>query len=182
MEDYISIMMAPNSELRLKWVLTSFTGFLIMNSDLKKIKKNLRYYRTRYTLQFLVNIAVHYLHLFLSIFSYTHCSFCLFSLGHPPSGMGIICSSDNGCMYVENPRFNLFSSCHLHESSAIIEKRSLKPHMLPGIALELEKRIFKQFVRETFRSLLSNSRSFPEKVHSRKHQFFPGQSLRQHAL
>ena len=26
-----------------------------MNSDLKKIKKNLRYYRTRYTLQFLVN-------------------------------------------------------------------------------------------------------------------------------
>jgi len=140
-----------------------------MNSDLKKIKKNLRYYRTRYTLQFLVNklcIICTCFFLFSAILTVLFAFFPWVIL--PPVWELSVLLTMVACTWkILDSLF--FHPVSLHEISAIIEKRSLKPHMLPVIALELEKADHSNsFVRETFRvaveqlSLISRKSALPE--------------------
>lgn len=143
-----------------------------MNSDLKKIKKNLRYYQTWYTVRSLVNKLCVTCTVFFLFSAFLTVLFAFFPwVILPPVWELSVLLTIFSCLW-KILDSTLFHPVSLHEISEVIEKRSSKPHMLPSISLELEKTDHSNsFVRETFRvaveqlSVISRKNALPEVPH-----------------
>jgi hypothetical protein len=124
-----------------------------MNNDLVTIKKTLNSFRIRYTLRLLANEISIFGAAFFLFSAIITILFALFPWVILPPVWDVSIVLTIVALLWKILDSSLFHPMSLHDVAAIIEKRSAKSHMLPGIALELETSDHSNsFVCETFRT------------------------------